>query len=108
MSVRCTLCHKDLPESEFYPSALQRGQHQCKKCCYQAYGKRNTQKYIESIRQLPERNFDTFYGGYTISILNYAREGEYKYVIRSTDGSVFQTTCKSDFLLKIDEICKEL
>lgn len=104
MSVRCTLCHKDLPESEFYPSALQRGQHQCKKCCYQAYGKRNTQKYVESIRQLPERNFDTFYGGYTISILNYAREGEYKYVIRSTDGKCFATNDSDAFMAEVGKI----
>ena len=31
--MRCTVCQKELPESEFYQSRLKNHQHICKKCC---------------------------------------------------------------------------
>lgn len=104
MSVRCTLCHKDLPESAFYPSALKRHQHQCKKCSYDMYGKKHNQKYADNIKKLPEREFDVFYGGYTIKILNYVRGTECKYNIISTKGNTFSTNDGNDFIEKIKKI----
>lgn len=106
--VECSLCHKELPESEFYPSTLRKGLRHCKKCCYERWGKKNVKKYTESIKELPEQDLNRYYGGYSISIINFVRKGEYKYIIKSTNGDIFQTNCKADFLFKINEICENL
>lgn len=102
--IKCTICHRELPESEFTPSFLKRGQHQCKKCVYEKYGKKAQEKYLKSISELPEKNFDEFYGGYVIKVLNFTRKGEFKYIINSTKGDTFQTNSKDDFLDKINKI----
>ena len=106
--VECSLCHKELPESEFYPSTLKKGLRHCKKCSYERWYKKNNKKYVDSVKKLEEEDVNRYYGGYTVSIINFVRKGEYKYIIKSTNGDIFQTNCKADFLLKINEICENL
>lgn len=95
---RCTLCHQDLPESDFYPSALKKGQYQCRKCTYEHYQKKSNKKYSESLKQLDEIDFDRFYGGFNIKVLNYPRPNEYKYVIMPTRGKTYVTNSLEDFM----------
>ena len=100
----CTICKKELSDSEFYPSQLKRHNYQCKKCSYEKYNKKNIKKYVEELRNLPNTNFDKFYGGYTVAILNHARKNEYKYVIKGTDGLIIQTNDVDYFKRKFNEI----
>lgn len=102
--VECSLCHKELPETEFYPSTLRKGLRHCKKCCYERWGKKNNKKYSESVKNLPEQDFNRYYGGIRISILNFTRKGDYKYHINSTDGFSLKTNSKEEFLSTLESI----
>lgn len=104
--VECSLCHKDLPESEFYPSTLRKGLRHCKKCCYERWGKKNVKKYTESIKELPEQDLNRYYGGIRISILNFTKKGEYKYHINSTEGFSLETNDKEEFIEHLLKIIK--
>ena len=70
---RCTLCKKDLPETDFYPSFIKKHQYQCKKCSYDKYAKKSIKKYANSLKKIPEKEFDFFCGGYTIKIMSAIR-----------------------------------
>lgn len=50
---------------------------------------------------MAETDFDRFYGGYNIKVLNYARPNEYKYIISSTAGETFNTNDFDSFLEKL-------
>lgn len=102
--VKCTLCGKDLPESEFSPSFLKRKQFQCKKCVYERYGKKAQKKYFDSLDELAEKVFDAYYGGYVIKILNFAKPNEFKYIITSTKGDSLYTNNKQEFIEYINRI----
>lgn len=102
--MKCTLCGKDLPENEFYPSLLKKKQHHCKKCFYEHYQKKAIKKYEESLKKFPELDFNRYCGGYEIKILNYAKNGEYKYIIKSTVSEFLQTNDKEKFINKIKNI----
>lgn len=95
----CSLCKRELPDSEFYPTALKRYQYQCKECTH----KRNN-NYNAEIRDLPDKDFNRFYGGYVVAILNHVRKNEYKYTIKGTDGFMIQTNDIEYFRKKFDEL----
>lgn len=101
---KCTICHKELPDSEFYPSQLKKHNYQCKKCSYEKYGKKGIQKYFAEIKELPNKNFDSFCGGYIVAILNYVKKNEYKYTIKGTNGIMIQTNDVDYFRKKFDEV----
>ena len=103
--MKCSLCKKDLPESEFYPSILKKGLRHCKKCMYKHYGKKSNYKYQKSLKELPEGDFDLYYGGYNIRVLNYTRPGEYRFVINATRGKTYKTNDFKDFMAIL---CHEL
>ena len=93
----CTVCHRDLPEGEFYPSSLKRGWHICKKC-HNKKTAPSVKKYQASLKTLDDLDFNRFWGGFTIKVLNFARDGEYRYSAKSTDGSICQTNDKGEFV----------
>lgn len=97
MSVRCTLCHRELPETAFYAKSLKRYQHQCKECL-----KKQNQAYQQEIREYTVKDFDRNYGGYIISILNHP--SPYRYAIKGTAGYFFQTNNPYEFLREVQTI----
>lgn len=103
----CTLCKRDLPETEFFPSFLRRKQHQCRKCCYEKYNKKAQKKYMDSIKKYPEKDFETFFGGYTITILNYSKKSEYRYTIKSTKSILLQTNDTEQFMAEVSKIISQ-
>lgn len=105
---KCTLCHKELEDDQFYPSNLKRHLYQCKKCVYEKYTKRSTKKYNDSIRNYSDEKFNQYYGGYVVAILNHIKKNEYKYTIKGTDGYMIQTNDIEYFKKKMDEICQGL
>lgn len=99
----CKECHKDLSEKDFYPSTLKRKWYICKKC----YNKKTEpcrKKYHEELKNLVKEDFDRFYGGYEIKIINWVRKGEFKYFIKSTAGKVIQTNKKDEFINNLKKI----
>lgn len=95
----CTICHKILPDSQFYKSNLKRYQYQCIKCCVE-----KCYKYNSECEKLAENDFNRYYGGYVISVINYVRPKEYKYTIKGTDGFIVQTNDVEYFKKKFDEL----
>ncbi len=106
--IRCTLCNQELPECEFYPSDLKRGLHHCKKCRYKHWGKKSIKKYTESIKELPNFDFNRHLGGYTVSIINYVKPNEHRYTIKGTDGVLVKTNDVKTFKIKLNEILDKL
>lgn len=108
----CRRCHRELPESEFYPSCLKHHQRICKKCSNEKskdyynkdleHSRKIRAKYAREHRELCrkflreyrkrvkqsavdlENAVMSMTDGYTIRVLNYAKKGEYKY---SVDGN---------------------
>ena len=103
----CTICKRDLPESEFYPSFIRRKQYQCRKCAYEKWGKKAQKKYTDSIKEYPDKEFENICGGYTITILNYSKTYENKYTIKSTKGTIFETNSPEQFLQEISRIISQ-
>ena len=88
--MRCTVCQKELPESEFY----QNHQYICKKCfCAREKEYRNKDILNDSDRE----NFDRYYGGIKINISNYPQA----YEIIKTSGEYFITKNKEEFIKKL-------
>lgn len=96
---KCTICKKDLPDSDFYQPDLKRYHYQCKGCSR----KKNSQ-YKEEVRDLPNVDFNRVWGGYKILVFNYARETEFKYHIIGTDGYLIQTNDINLFKNALKEI----
>lgn len=94
MSVRCTICHRDLPKSAFYPTYLKRYQYQCKECV-----RKQNIAYQQEIKEYPLKDFDRFYGGYIISILNHP--SPYRYMIKGTNGYFFKSNDSSEFIKEV-------
>lgn len=44
------------------------------------------------------KKVDKVIGGYKISVLNYVKKGEFKYNILKTDGTLFYTNNKQEFI----------
>ena len=93
----CSVCQKDLPESEFYQSRLKNHQHICKKCCCAREKEyRNKDILDDSDRE----RFDRYYGGIKINITNYPQAFE----IVKTSGEYYSTRSKEDFIKKLLDI----
>lgn len=94
----CIHCHRDLPESDFFPSYLRIHHHICKTCACK-YGKAYRDKLAELSKQ-PQIEFEKAVtsktDGYTIRILNYTKKGEYKYCVDGNDKH-FATNDKESF-----------
>lgn len=105
MGIICKICGEELPKKAFYPSILKKGTPYCKKCCYEKWQKKANAKYVESLKNLPDPEFNRLYGGYNIKILNFAREGEFRFTISSTDGNIFKTNDPHEFM---EKLCQEL
>ena len=93
----CSKCKKLKYESEFYKDKRQTtGLHcWCKDC-------KNENTY-KNRKKLYKPKIDVL-GGYKITILNYAKQGEFKYTIVSTEGGVFNSNDKNKFLSKLQGI----
>lgn len=93
--MKCKVCQKELPESEFY----QNHQYICKKCfCKREKEYRNKDILNDSDRE----NFDRYYGGIKINITNYPQA----YEIAKTSGEYFITKDKEEFIKKLLDILK--
>lgn len=96
----CKKCGKEKPVSEFIPDGRYR-------CGYQTYCRKCVSEYQKQRRQGKERqataDFDRLLGGFKVSILNYAKNREYKYTVASTKGGFFQTNSKEEFINFIKE-----
>lgn len=101
--IKCTLCQRELSENDFYPSSLKRKQFQCKECSYKKYAKKSHKKYMECLKEIPYKEFDTFCGGFSVYIINYTKPKEKRYTIKGTSGYFFQSNNSAEF---IDEIKK--
>ena len=99
--MKCIKCQKELPESEFYPSLIKRGWCICHKCYYK-YNLKYAKKYNQSLKELPEKDFDRYYGGIKINITNYPQAFE----IVKTSGEYFITKDKEEFIKKLLDILK--
>lgn len=97
MSIRCTICHRDLPESAFYAKNLKRYQYQCKECTRK---KNNT--FNKELKESSSKFFDQYYGGYIISILNHP--SPYRYIIKGTNGYFFNSNDSSKFMQEVEKI----
>lgn len=104
----CRMCGRELPISAFpkdkgYKSGRS---NQCRDC-YNKQHKEALEKQRElgfclSAKKRQERqaiaDFDRLLGGFKVSILNYAKNREYKYTVASTKGDFFQTNSKEEFI----------
>lgn len=107
MTVTCIYCKQALPESSYYPSTLKKGWRICRKCqnlknykTMKSYYKRRKEK----VQKAKEQTFDSLFGGYTITVLNSVKKGEFRYVIKGTNGTFLQTNSLEVFKEKIREI----
>ena len=103
----CKICKRDLPRDAFYNSILNRNQHICKKC-HNKKTQEGREKYYNSMKKLHEKDFNRYFGGYTISILNFAQEGEYKFLIKDTTGETLLTSNKELFLQNLKKVVDKL
>ena len=107
--IKCIHCNKELPETEYYTSVLQRHYHICKKCHNKKTMKYANayQKRIRNKKKEPNINPDKYIGGINIRILNHIKKGEYKFNILSTGGISFQTSNKKDFLRELTALVED-
>lgn len=109
----CRTCGRELPISAFpkdkgYKSGRS---NQCRDCynkqhC-EALERRKENGLCLTDKERKERQaivgFEQKLGGFKVSILNYAKNGEYKYTVASTKGDFFQTNSKEEFINFIKE-----
>ena len=98
----CTICKRELPDEDFYPTYLKNYKYQCKEC-----KRKENRKYLKDVKELDSKDFDNYYGGYMVAILNHVKAKEYKYTIKGTNGFMIQTNDIDYFKKKMDEICQE-
>ena len=109
----CTKCHRKLPLDNFnkdtrYKNGVKSICRECTSIYNQEYSKRKKRnEYFKKYRQkMKEENkkidlleASKILGGYRISILNYAKKGEFKYTIEKVQtNDLFRTNNKKDFL----------
>lgn len=126
----CRKCGQEKPVSEFIPDGRYRCGYQtycrkclseyqkmrrlgknekkvCRTCGREALERRKENGFCLSEKERKERqaiaDFDRLLGGFKVSILNYAKNGEYKYTVASTKGGFFQTNSKEEFIEFIKE-----
>lgn len=85
--IECHSCHRELPESAYSPSGLNRGYIFCRDCC-KKWNRESKKRYLAKRKQIKNyketMEFDSYFGGYTISMLYNPKKGESKYAIYST------------------------
>jgi hypothetical protein len=54
--------------------------------------------------EIENNKINDIIGGYKIAILNYAKEGEKKFVVQSTLGELFATDSKQEFMAYLEAI----
>lgn len=96
----CRMCGRELPISAFpkdkgYKSGRS---NQCRDC----YNKQHCEALERKERQALA-DFEQKLGGFKVSILNYAKNGEYKYTVASTKGDFFQSNSKEEFISFLKE-----
>lgn len=97
----CTGCRRELPVSEFYRNrCMKNGLNYYCKTCHRDYSRGFGWGY--SAQQ--EQRVEEVLGGYKIYILKYVKPGEFKFNVLNTNGKVFKTNKKEDFLAFISEI----
>lgn len=100
---RCPKCGQLKHETDFYKDTTRVNglAAYCKVCKDKlTYNRR---RKIYNPKPKPAPKVDPL-GGYNISILKYAKQGEFKYTIVSTKGGVFNTNDKDKFLSKLQEV----
>lgn len=97
MSVKCTICHRELPEKSFYKKYLKHYKYQCMDCV-----RKQNREYQAEIKNQPQKDFDKYYGGYVITVLNYPKP--FRYSIKGTNGYFFYTNDDEEFLKELQTI----
>ena len=92
-TIECHRCHRELPESSYYPSVLNRGNVYCKDCCKE-WNKPAKKRYMEKLKETKkhkdEEVFNSMMGGFIINMLYNPKEGEFKYSLTETKkGNTF-------------------
>lgn len=117
----CSKCGKFKPETEFFNDKRQKSGLTCWcKACLNEKHKQYYKRVLAKRKPKPEKankknsypvnNYtkpvydERYLGGWNISILNYAKPGEFKFTIASTRGSVYQFNSNEKFLNKIKEL----
>lgn len=106
---RCPNCKQLKSESDFYKNTHMKDglSVHCKSCQNQNNYKSAKKHRIKVKQEETQKQLDDFnihLGGYKVTILNYAKPGEYKYIINSTNGQSFKSNDKLQFLHKIKEL----
>lgn len=108
--IKCRVCKKDLPESDFYASCLERNDHICRKCHIE-YSKLKQKQYRCEEKAFKERNFQKkcqVVGGWKIIFLNYVKKGEYRFQAQNTDGRFYQTNDPIEIYSILEDIFANL
>lgn len=90
--MKCNYCKEELPESAFYPSFVRKHWHICRNCI----------KARKALEGQDAVDFERFYGGIRINIVNYPQEFE----ISQTSGEYFRTKNKEEFIEHLLKIIK--
>lgn len=97
---QCHVCGRVLPDFEFYKCKKERI---CKECYKLREYKRIYKKELLD-EQAQKFDFNKMNGGYVIRILNHTKPFEHKFNIQSTEGEVWATDDKEQFLKKLNEL----
>jgi hypothetical protein len=91
----CSRCCRELPLTEFHSDKKGKFgvKSACKACTHEYY-----RKYYLTHPCRAKKEEKDLLGGYKIYILDYVKKNERKYNVARTDGSVFKTNNKREFL----------
>lgn len=104
--IKCRVCKKDLPESDFYASSLKKNDHICRKC-HKEYSILKQKQYRCEEEAFKERDFQKkcqVVGGWKIIFLNYVKKGEYRFQAQNTDGRNYMTNDPIEIRSILEEI----
>lgn len=103
---KCRICGKYLPESKFYKATANKDglRCECKRCNYEYFKLHKAHEVHEKSQCYVQDDSEQTCGGYKIYILNYAKKGEFKYNIVSTEGSVYNYNDVNEFYEKMKEV----
>lgn len=110
----CSKCKRELDESMFHKRKESKDglRSQCKECVnahMRIYTKTARSRELVKKRKIAylekqERKQISSLGGYKIYILNYAKKGESRYNVVSTNGEIFKTNTKQEFMEYLEAI----
>jgi hypothetical protein len=97
----CSVCKKALPLSDFYNNKNTRDGKACR--CKKCDNERHKQ-WVEQKKRMSSSDWlDKTIGGCTIYILNNPISGEFKYNVVFTNGHIYQTQDRDEFLVYMGE-----